>query len=1114
MALDYLAALRDSYAPHSTDQGDFHPDLCHLAPLNIEHSSLGRYNFKVASHDSQPFFEKKGALGRHASTSRGESSPSSFSWLTSSAHVDRPASAHSPALSPRSSYPSQAGKCPHPDCGKVFKDMKAHMLTHQTERPEKCPVISCDYHQKGFARKYDMNRHTLTHFIGVMDCGFCPGSGTTSAKTFNRVDVFKRHLTSVHGVDPIPPNSRRRSLANTSRKLSSYCRDATGICSICRIRFANPQEFYIHLDNCVLRAVQEQQSDDNGTLGVGKHAVILADPAWDNAVQEILGAHQLDAGALPTGSPSRPAKKGLTRFTGGVPLVGKERKRRKHYPASWGLSAEKTSMKERVLCVYDGDRRLHKDDMSMHKDIEVRVKLFEEDGLFTELDLEIMGKTEAIEIGAAEDHARWREDQPHERPSIDSPVAPETVNDSKQMCRLLPPRVLDLESGLIKDKDINRSIPAKSDMSTVGTLNTGPVTDGERKEHLRQRCLLQKPETRSAVCLPFPAKACPLNPHLASTAQDAEEVTEPQETGVALSAGNGHHGDQDISPKCSPASVEQPTAKIMEDNAGEQKRIRDVVVEGVQSFSSSLQPSCPEDRFPRGSDSVSTVQARAVTPSTPDSDTSRQSGLEADEAFESEGELSFMATPGPGDIQLESETPSNSRRWAIQSTVAEQLARSYTTLLLRTRGGQGHNTRSPGSSCMESSSTSGSKSSQTMPSSPISSRKRSHTNDEKDDDNNKRPRKQRNPRREYGAADDGKLLACPFSKFDPARYSELNTTELQYRGCSSCYLTTIPRLKQHLYRVHSRPLHYCSCCFQSFDTAVALDQHARARSCTVSPSPFEEKMTTDQMSEIKRRTPREERTKSWFTIFRILFPQSELPRSPFVGDYSEECIQHFLEYFEREAPRVLAATIDSELDNSVLNLGLEQRRMLDDILETSLSRVVVSMTHAARARQSPSRNQRSHNASIARSPQPLPASLSGDTTMDDDSSSADTPLQARHVTTQLTLSESHSSRDEPSTQSWLMVNRATEQHFDVQSPNVPMPGSCMDYLMAKLPDPSPLLECADSTVVDHSLAAEEWQRLLSSATPLELWQDGAFNLEENDAGIVLRGYQPAMTWIG
>jgi hypothetical protein len=31
----------------------------------------------------------------------------------------------------------ERGRCPHPECGRVFKDLKAHMLTHSAERPEK-----------------------------------------------------------------------------------------------------------------------------------------------------------------------------------------------------------------------------------------------------------------------------------------------------------------------------------------------------------------------------------------------------------------------------------------------------------------------------------------------------------------------------------------------------------------------------------------------------------------------------------------------------------------------------------------------------------------------------------------------------------------------------------------------------------------------------------------------------------------------------------------------------------------------------------------------------------------------------------------------------------------
>jgi len=36
------------------------------------------------------------------------------------------------------------GLCPIPECGRVFKDLKAHMFTHQNERPEKCPIATCE----------------------------------------------------------------------------------------------------------------------------------------------------------------------------------------------------------------------------------------------------------------------------------------------------------------------------------------------------------------------------------------------------------------------------------------------------------------------------------------------------------------------------------------------------------------------------------------------------------------------------------------------------------------------------------------------------------------------------------------------------------------------------------------------------------------------------------------------------------------------------------------------------------------------------------------------------------------------------------------------------------
>ena len=196
-------------------------------------------------------------------------------------------SIHSRHSQGSSSDESNKGLCPYPTCGRHFKDLKAHMLTHQNERPEKCPIPTCEYHTKGFARKYDKNRHTLTHYKGTMVCGFCPGSGSSAEKSFNRADVFKRHLTSVHGVEQTPPNARRKSPAGGKRSSYSNVRDVAGMCSPCGIMFANAQEFYEHLDDCVLRVVQQAEPSE------AINERLLMSVADDPAVHASMKKHNL-----------------------------------------------------------------------------------------------------------------------------------------------------------------------------------------------------------------------------------------------------------------------------------------------------------------------------------------------------------------------------------------------------------------------------------------------------------------------------------------------------------------------------------------------------------------------------------------------------------------------------------------------------------------------------------------------------------------------------------------------------------------------------------------------------------------------------------------------------
>ncbi|KAI4129080.1 MAG: hypothetical protein LQ338_002430 [Usnochroma carphineum] len=341
----------------------------------------------------------------------------------------------------------ERGRCPNPDCGRLFKDLKAHMLTHQSERPEKCPIATCEYHHKGFARKYDKNRHTLTHYKGTMVCGFCPGSGSAAEKSFNRADVFKRHLTSLHGVEQTPPNSRKKSpSASNARKASEFFGDAAGKCSTCSAMFNNAQDFYEHLDDCVLRVVQQEEPSE------AINEQHLAEVANDQSVLETLDRNTVhaSANAMPFGADeddeddaeelkdethsddwthstlhnprsgkggnstrkssrgvSGGRKRGMTLSKGGVPLVGKGRKRRKHYPASWGCSADKMKMKKRVLCVYDGPRRLWKDDMMLDSQFEVRMRLGDSDSYVTDLDVNTLKRADAVLDATEEEKGPW-----------------------------------------------------------------------------------------------------------------------------------------------------------------------------------------------------------------------------------------------------------------------------------------------------------------------------------------------------------------------------------------------------------------------------------------------------------------------------------------------------------------------------------------------------------------------------------------------------------------------------------------------------------------------------------------------------------------------------------
>ncbi|KAL5387265.1 hypothetical protein PMIN02_008206 [Paraphaeosphaeria minitans] len=67
-------------------------------------------------------------------------------------------------------------------------------------------------------------------------------------------------------------------------------------------------------------------------------------------------------------------------------------------------------MKKRVLCVYDGTRRLWKDDMMLDHAFEVRMKLPDGKSYVTDLDVQTLKRADALHGATPEEKGRWTPD--------------------------------------------------------------------------------------------------------------------------------------------------------------------------------------------------------------------------------------------------------------------------------------------------------------------------------------------------------------------------------------------------------------------------------------------------------------------------------------------------------------------------------------------------------------------------------------------------------------------------------------------------------------------------------------------------------------------------------
>ena len=114
------------------------------------------------------------------------------------------------------------------------------------------------------ARDYGKNRHTFARYSGPVSYPSSRGLDSTSGKSFNRADVFRRQHAAVHIAKSTPPESRGQHSTNTTKILSGCVQGATGNHSTYTGKFSDAQDFYDRLDDCHL-PVSHRKPRGSGT---------------------------------------------------------------------------------------------------------------------------------------------------------------------------------------------------------------------------------------------------------------------------------------------------------------------------------------------------------------------------------------------------------------------------------------------------------------------------------------------------------------------------------------------------------------------------------------------------------------------------------------------------------------------------------------------------------------------------------------------------------------------------------------------------------------------------------------------------------------------------------
>jgi hypothetical protein len=120
----------------------------------------------------------------------------------------------------------------------------------------------------------------------------------------------------------------------------------------------------------------------------------IPDVETENVVFEQKNEEEMNQDRVPGPATTRQiGEKAVDRVNTGAP---KGRRKTKHYPPDWGISPEHMSLRKRCLYLHVGPQRIWKDEMLLHRELELRVPLPLGQTYVTDLDIETLRTAEAI----------------------------------------------------------------------------------------------------------------------------------------------------------------------------------------------------------------------------------------------------------------------------------------------------------------------------------------------------------------------------------------------------------------------------------------------------------------------------------------------------------------------------------------------------------------------------------------------------------------------------------------------------------------------------------------------------------------------------------------------